>query len=313
MGSSVDDRGDHLVVRTPTNPQFHWGNCLFVTDPEAVDDADRWVRTFGAAVPGADWLAIGLARMPADTDAWARLGLELELDDVLATPTLPRQSPAPPGYDVAPSPVTTGSRWWRARSRTRARRRVRARVARAVRAGPCPRSARPGGARCRDVRRRLRRRPVGRRARCRRVWEDRALPDGRDRVGTPAPRAGVAPPRCRRTVGRRARLRAVGDRHQASNPAGRVYRRAGFELAAPSVQAYRPAGALASVVDEGTDRLRRGADLRDPPARRFGCARRDAARGPSGVGRVQPTAGKRRPRGRSVADRGHGGRHRRVA
>jgi hypothetical protein len=36
-GSTVDDRGDHLVLRTPRNPTFHWGNCLLVTDPAAVE------------------------------------------------------------------------------------------------------------------------------------------------------------------------------------------------------------------------------------------------------------------------------------
>ena len=36
-GSVVEDRTDHLLVRTPGNPGFHWGNCLFVTDTGAVD------------------------------------------------------------------------------------------------------------------------------------------------------------------------------------------------------------------------------------------------------------------------------------
>lgn len=100
MGSTVDDRGDHLIVRTPAIPLYHWGNCIFVTDPDAVDDADRWIRTFEAAVPEADWIAIGLPHMPTDVTAWAQHGVELELDDVLATSTIPRQTPQPHGYDV---------------------------------------------------------------------------------------------------------------------------------------------------------------------------------------------------------------------
>ena len=40
-GSSIDDRGDHVVVRTRGNPDYHWGNCLLVTDPASVDDAHR--------------------------------------------------------------------------------------------------------------------------------------------------------------------------------------------------------------------------------------------------------------------------------
>lgn len=99
-GSTVHDCGDHLLVRTPANPEFHWGNCLFVTDEDTVDDADRWVRTFRSAFPEATWVAIGLIRMPDDRAAWAAQRLDLELDEVLTTDTLPRQTPLPEGYDV---------------------------------------------------------------------------------------------------------------------------------------------------------------------------------------------------------------------
>ncbi len=99
-GSTVEPRGDHLIIRTPGNPDFHWGNCLLVTDDGGLDDAGRWVRTFQAAFPRADWVAIGLIAMPADREAWAAQGLELELDEVLTTRTLPRQTPAPQGYAV---------------------------------------------------------------------------------------------------------------------------------------------------------------------------------------------------------------------
>jgi GNAT superfamily N-acetyltransferase len=99
-GSIVEDRGNHLVVRTPHNPDYHWGNCLFVTDEGTVGDARRWVDTFQSAFPEATWVAIGLTRMPDDLHAWVELGLELELDDVLTTRILPRQTPLPEGYTV---------------------------------------------------------------------------------------------------------------------------------------------------------------------------------------------------------------------
>ena len=99
-GSTIEDWGDHLLVRTPANPDFHWGHCLFVTDADAVDEAGRWVRTFQSAFPEARWVAIGLITMPADQEAWVTLGLELERDDVLTTRTLPRQTPLSEGYVV---------------------------------------------------------------------------------------------------------------------------------------------------------------------------------------------------------------------
>ena len=99
-GSVFTDYGDHLVIRTPANPHFHWGNFVFVTDGDAVDDARRWVRTFHEAVPDAGWVAIGLIRMPEDARAWVAEGLDLELDEVLSTQTLPRQAPLAAGYTV---------------------------------------------------------------------------------------------------------------------------------------------------------------------------------------------------------------------
>ncbi len=99
-GSTVDDHGDHLVVRSPDNPDYHWGNFLFVSDPEAVNDARRWVETFHTAFPDASYLAIGLARMPDDAEAWTRQGADLEPEEVLTTRTLPTQTPLPGGYSV---------------------------------------------------------------------------------------------------------------------------------------------------------------------------------------------------------------------
>lgn len=99
-GSTIDDRGDHLVVRTPANPGYHWGNCLLVTDPGSVDDAARWHDAFVDAFPAAGWIAIGLPRLPDDTEAWTSRLIDLEQNDVLTTPTLPRASTLPDGYTV---------------------------------------------------------------------------------------------------------------------------------------------------------------------------------------------------------------------
>ena len=93
IGSSVEDHGDHMIVRTPDNATFHWGNCVLVTDSEVVGDAERWLRTFEKAFPAATWIAVGLSTMPPDVAGWSAVGLELELNDVLATGTLPRQTP----------------------------------------------------------------------------------------------------------------------------------------------------------------------------------------------------------------------------
>jgi GNAT superfamily N-acetyltransferase len=98
--SLVEERRDHVVVRTPTNPVFHWGNFLLVTDPAAVDEADRWVPRFEAEFPDAPHRAIGLVAEPRDDSGWYALGLVVEHEDVLATEACPAPAPLADGYEV---------------------------------------------------------------------------------------------------------------------------------------------------------------------------------------------------------------------
>lgn len=99
-GSTIEQRDDHLVVRTPANPLYHWGNFVLVTDDGAVDRPEHWLEVFEQAFPDAWHRSIGLAAAPADEAAWTSLGLALEHDDVLATDTCPEPRPVPQGYLV---------------------------------------------------------------------------------------------------------------------------------------------------------------------------------------------------------------------
>jgi GNAT superfamily N-acetyltransferase len=99
-GSSVDDRSDHLIVRTPHNPTFHWGNCVLVTNAGVVDDAERWIRVFDQSFPTASWKSIGLPAMPRVHSAWTDRGVGLEVDDVLSTRVLPLETPLAASYSV---------------------------------------------------------------------------------------------------------------------------------------------------------------------------------------------------------------------
>jgi GNAT superfamily N-acetyltransferase len=99
-GSTVEERGDHLVVRTPANPTFHRGNCLVVTDGAQAGDAGRWVAEFRSAFPQASWLAVGLTRLPEDAAAWAAHGVELEAEEVLGLAAVPHGAPLPEPYTV---------------------------------------------------------------------------------------------------------------------------------------------------------------------------------------------------------------------
>lgn len=50
FNGQVIDRGDHLVVRTPSNPTFYWGNFLLFEMPPQKGDFERWRRLFAAEI-----------------------------------------------------------------------------------------------------------------------------------------------------------------------------------------------------------------------------------------------------------------------
>lgn len=99
-GSSIEDRGDHFAIRTPSNPNFHWGNCLIVLTENADPDAQRWLATFNETFPSAGWVSIGLTAVSANPAAWVALGLTVEHEDVLTSQSQPRQAAHPDGYSV---------------------------------------------------------------------------------------------------------------------------------------------------------------------------------------------------------------------
>ncbi|WP_372406514.1 GNAT family N-acetyltransferase [Streptomyces luteireticuli] len=103
-GSVLEDRPDHLVVRTPANPAFRWGNFVLLGRPPR--SGDRWEAVFDAEFPGAAYLALGVDGTDGDTgDAaeLARLGATAEVSTVLTADRLvPPARPLPAGTEVRP-------------------------------------------------------------------------------------------------------------------------------------------------------------------------------------------------------------------
>ncbi|GGB48028.1 N-acetyltransferase [Flexivirga endophytica] len=99
QGADIADRGDHLVVRSPRNPLFHWGNFVLVTSGDP-SDADRWLSVFAAEFPEAEHIAIDLPELPDDVAAYAAHGVGIDTDDVLTSTNLPQLRPLPDGYAV---------------------------------------------------------------------------------------------------------------------------------------------------------------------------------------------------------------------
>jgi RimJ/RimL family protein N-acetyltransferase len=46
----ITDRGDYLVIRTPSNPTFYWGNFLLFARPPQVGDDARWRELFATEI-----------------------------------------------------------------------------------------------------------------------------------------------------------------------------------------------------------------------------------------------------------------------
>jgi GNAT superfamily N-acetyltransferase len=96
-GSTIEQHDDHLVVRSPHTPRFHWGNFVVVLDEDATDDVAHWLEVFGTAFPDAGHVAIGLPRVPRGS-GWSDAGVEISTDESLVADRLPEQRPLAPGY-----------------------------------------------------------------------------------------------------------------------------------------------------------------------------------------------------------------------
>jgi GNAT superfamily N-acetyltransferase len=85
-GSQVDDRGNYLVIRTPGNPGYWWGNFLLLEAAPQPGETGRWLETFSAEFPQARHVALGIDGTEAsDANASEMLshGLRQEQTSVL--------------------------------------------------------------------------------------------------------------------------------------------------------------------------------------------------------------------------------------
>jgi len=67
-GAEVADRGDYVVVRSPGNPDYWWGNFLLLAAWPGCGAGDRWLARFAAEFPLAHHIALGVDSAP-DEDA----------------------------------------------------------------------------------------------------------------------------------------------------------------------------------------------------------------------------------------------------
>lgn len=98
---------DYIVVASPLNPHFYWGNYIEVTAGN-VNDAHRWVTVFRHHFPNTPWVAINLPDVPT-TDSYTAAGLTVEHTQCLVNPGLPYYRAAPATYTIRP--FNSGSDW----------------------------------------------------------------------------------------------------------------------------------------------------------------------------------------------------------
>ena len=94
-GSAIDDRGPYLVVRTPPNPTFYWGNFTLVS---GAVPADEWLGIFSRELPDARHVAIGVDGTDGslhDVSTLLESGFELEVSTVLTLRGPPAGAPDP--------------------------------------------------------------------------------------------------------------------------------------------------------------------------------------------------------------------------
>ena len=68
-GSVFRDAGEYVVVRTPDNPGFWWGNFLLYRTPFAPGDTKTRLDTFHREFPGAQHVALGIDSVDGEIGA----------------------------------------------------------------------------------------------------------------------------------------------------------------------------------------------------------------------------------------------------
>jgi ribosomal protein S18 acetylase RimI-like enzyme len=111
-GADILARADHLLVRTPENPAFRWGNFLLLEAMPAAGEAEHWLNRFREAFPTAGYVALGVDGTPTDPAALTELqelGLRPELTCVLSAPRL--ATPAKPTPQGQLRPLRSEEDW----------------------------------------------------------------------------------------------------------------------------------------------------------------------------------------------------------
>lgn len=102
-GSEVAHRDRHVVVRTPANPTYFWGNFVLFADPVGPGEIPERLALFSAVLPGAAHVAWGIDTVDGTAGAEHELvdaGFHVGRDTVLTATTL--RAPRPVDAQLRP-------------------------------------------------------------------------------------------------------------------------------------------------------------------------------------------------------------------
>ncbi len=112
-GSVLEDRGDHVVVTTPDNPTFWWGNFVLLSGPPAdAADARQWLGVFEAAFPVAEHRTFGIdgtSGTAENASPFVDLGLQAEVSSVMTATAV--HPPPRPNTDAIYRPLESDVDW----------------------------------------------------------------------------------------------------------------------------------------------------------------------------------------------------------
>ncbi len=88
-GAVIAERADCIVVRTPDNPAYYWGNCLVLPAGPGDDELDRWLQRFDHEVVRQNAacahvaLGINAPYRQEQLPRWRAAGFEIHISEVM--------------------------------------------------------------------------------------------------------------------------------------------------------------------------------------------------------------------------------------
>ncbi len=115
----IDDRGQYLVVKSPNNPNFYWGNFLLFREPPGPGDKARWQALFAEEIghpPQVQHQVFGWDSTTGKlghVEPFLENGFRLDLVEALAAEEA--KMPRHYNHDVSVRPLSTLREWEQAR------------------------------------------------------------------------------------------------------------------------------------------------------------------------------------------------------